>query len=121
VSDLFFDARTPASRLTDMVGWPILQIVVEFIATAPDRFGMQAGDFRNPPDPAMSQTHGLASSQPAPLLFIQPAQQQIELLMIFPMRMLRHLTIRTPTLAGRMLSCHRSTPSLEWTAAYTKR
>jgi hypothetical protein len=120
MSDLFFDARTPASGPSDMVGRPIPQFVVEFVAASPDRFRVQAGDLRDSLESAMPQTLGLASGDPAALLFIQPAQQQIELPMIFPFRMFTRPTGRTTTFVNRRLRCHRPAPSLKYpTAAYT--
>jgi hypothetical protein len=67
-----------------MVRRPITQFVVEFVAAPPDRFRMQSGDLRDALEPTMPETRGLARSHPTTLLFVQPAQQQIELPMIFP-------------------------------------
>ena len=120
MSDLFFDARTPASGPSDVIGRPLPQFIVEFVAAAPDRFRVQAGDLRDPLEAAMPQTHGLARGDPAALLFIQPAQQQIELPMIFPFRMFTRLTGRTTTIVNRRWHRHRPAPSLKClTAAYT--
>src|SRR5207244_219495 len=84
---LFFGARTTAPRQSDMVGRSIAQVVVEFVSAPPDRFRMEAGDLGDPLETSMPQTHRLARCHPATLLFIQAAQQQIELPMIFLSRM----------------------------------
>jgi hypothetical protein len=84
-----------------MIGRSITQLVVEFIATAPDRFRMQASDLRDPLEATVSQPHRFSRSHPATLLLIQPAQQQIELPMIFPFRMLTGQTVRTATIVYR--------------------
>jgi hypothetical protein len=84
-----------------MIGRSITQFVVEFITTTPDRFRMQARDFRDPLEPAMPQTHGFSRRHPATLLFVQPAQQQIELPMIVPLRVLARQTLRTPAIVYR--------------------
>ena len=103
-----------------MLGRPIPQFVVEFIAASPNRFRVQARDLRESLESAMPQTLGLASGDPAALLFIQPAQQQIELPMIFPFRMFTSPTGRTTTFVNRCLRCHRPAPSVKCpTAAYT--
>jgi hypothetical protein len=51
------------------------QFVDQFISAPADGFRMEAGDFRDPLEPAMSQTQGLTPRHPATLLLIQPAQQ----------------------------------------------
>jgi len=101
VSDLFFDARTPASGQPDKVDRSIPQLIAEFVAAPPDGFGMQAGDLRDPLEPPMPQTLGLAPGNPATLLLVQPTQQQIELPMIVPLRMLTRLTGLTTTFVNR--------------------
>jgi len=70
-----------------MVGGPMAQAVVEFVSAPPNRFRMEAGDLCDALKAPMPQTHGLTCCHPAPLLLIQPAQQQIELPMIFLLRM----------------------------------
>jgi hypothetical protein len=84
-----------------MVGWPIAQVVVEFVSAPPNRFRMEAGDLCNTLEAPMPQTHGLTCCHPAPLLFIQPAQQQIELPMIFPIRMFTRSASRTTAFVNR--------------------
>jgi len=85
-------------------------VIVEFVPTTPDRFRMKPGDLRDPLETAMSQTLRLARRHPATLLFVQPAQQQIELPMIFAVRMVTHPAIRTTALVHRPFRGHR--PSL---------
>ena len=85
--DLFFDAWTTSAGQPDTVGRPIVQFAFEFVPATPDGFRMEAGNLRDPFETAMSQTLGLAGRHPAPLLLIQTTQQQIELLVIFTLRM----------------------------------
>jgi hypothetical protein len=84
-----------------MIRRSVAQFVVEFIATAADGFGMKAGDLGNPLESSMPQPHGLSGRHPAPLLLVQPAQQQIELPMTFPIPMFTRLTVRTTTFVNR--------------------
>jgi hypothetical protein len=99
--DLFFDARSPAAGQANVVGRPIAQFVLEFVAASPDGLRMQAGDLGDALEPAMSQTLGLAGRDPATLLFIQPTQQHIELPMIVPFPMVTRQTGRTTTIVDR--------------------
>lgn len=126
MSGLFFDARTPATRLSHMVGGAIPQLVIEFLAAPANRFRMQAGDFRHLSQTAMSATEGLSPRDPAALLFVQPAEQHIELPMIIPIHMVTQPTGRTTTLMNRQFRCHRPIPflgvaeSLHQTVEFTK-
>src|SRR5207302_1750739 len=110
--DLFFGARTTASRQSDMIGRPIAQVIVEFVSVPPDRFRMQAGDLGEPLEASMPQMLRLACCHPAPLLLIQPAQQQIELPMIFLFRMFARKASRTTALMNRPWCAHCPTPFL---------
>jgi len=59
---------------------------------------MQAGDFRHLFQAAMSATKRLATRDPTALLFVQPAQQHIELPMILPIPMIPSTARRAPAL-----------------------
>src|SRR5258708_1758836 len=86
----------------------------------PDRFRMEASDRCDPLKAPMPQTLRLACCHPATLLLIQPAQQQIELPMIFPFRMFTRPTSRTTALVNRLWCAHSPTPSLKCPTVYTK-
>lgn len=96
-----------------MAGRPTSQFVVEFVAATPDRLGVQAGNLGDPLEATVPQSLGLTRRHPATLLFVQPAQQQIELPMIRPHRVFTHLTRLTTTIVNRQWRRHRPTPSLE--------
>jgi len=102
----FFGTRATAPVQSDAVGRPIPQFVFEFVPAPPDRFGMQAGDLRDPLESTMPEPHGLTRRHPATLLLVQPAQQQIEVPMIVPIRMLTRSTGRTPTFVNRQFRGH---------------
>lgn len=95
-----------------MIGRPIAQVIVEFVSAPPDRFRMEAGDLGDPLEAPMPQTHRLACCHPATRLLIQPAQQQIELPMIFLSWMFARKTRCTTALVDRPWSAHRPTPFL---------
>lgn len=67
----------------------------------PDRFGVQAGHPSDPLETTMPQTDGRAPGEPATLLLVQPARQQNELPMVFPLRMLTCPTGLTTALMNR--------------------
>lgn len=73
---------------------------------------MEAGDLCDPLEAPMPQTLGLSCGHPATLLLIQPAQQQIELPMIFPFRMFTRTASRTTAIVNRPWCAHRPTPFL---------
>jgi hypothetical protein len=81
---------------------------------------MKAGDLCDALEAPMPQAHGLTCCNPAPLLLIQPAQQQIELPMIFPFRMFTRAASRTPAIVNRPWRAHCPTPSLECPTVYTQ-
>ena len=103
--------RPPPGNRTWSVG-PISQVVVEFVAAPPNRFRMEAGDLCDALEAPMPQTHGLTRRHPAPLLLIQPAQQQIELPMIFAVRMFTRSASRATALVNRQ--CLPIVPPLPW-------
>jgi hypothetical protein len=103
---LFFDGRTSATGETHAVGWATLEILVEFIATDANGFGMQARNFGNLLDAAMPTSSGLASGDPASFLFVQAAENQIEVPMVLFLQMIASLTCRTCALPNRAFLCH---------------
>jgi hypothetical protein len=98
-----------------MVDRPTSQFVVEFVSAPPDRLRMEAGDLCDPLKAPIPQTLGLSSGHPATLLLIQPAQQQIELPMIFPFRMFTRAASRTTAIVNHHWYAHCPTPSLDCT------
>jgi hypothetical protein len=62
-------------------------LVDEFVSATSDRFGMQAGDFRDPLKAAVSQPHGFTRGGPPTLLFVQSAEKKIELAVIIAVGM----------------------------------
>src|SRR6266700_2654440 len=116
----FFRCADDRPRQSDLVGRPIAQVVVELVAAPPDRFRMEASDRCDPLKAPMPQTLRLACCHPATLLLIQPAQQQIELPMIFPFRMFTRPASRTTALVNRLWCAHSPTPSLKCPTVYTK-
>ena len=61
---------------------------------------MQARDFRDLPDPPVTDPRRLPARNPPPLLLIQPAEQHVELSMIFPLGMVASSTRRATTLVN---------------------
>ena len=110
---IFFSTRgrpPPGSR-TRSVGRP-RRSLVEFIAADANGLGMQSRDFGNLLNAAMPAPPGFASGHPTPLLFIQAAENQIEVTMVFLFGMVASLTCRTPTFVNRTFRCHHRPPSL---------
>jgi hypothetical protein len=118
--DLFFDARTTTARQSDLIDGSISQFVLEFVAAPPNRFRMKAGDLGDSLKTTMSQAHGLSPRNPTTLLLVQPAQEKIELPMIFSGRMFTSLAIRASTLVNDQFCGHCPTPSLECPTIYTE-
>jgi len=92
---------------------------MEFVAAPPNGFRMEASDFRNPLKTTMSQAFGLSRGNPTTLLLIQSAQEQIELPMIFSIRMFTGTTRSTTTLVNHQFRAHCPTTSLECPTIYT--
>jgi len=69
---------------------------------------MQAGDFRDLFDPAMPQPHGFTTGDPAPLLFVEPIQQSIELSMFIACGMFHFRSTCSTTTLVAQLPCHNS-------------
>jgi hypothetical protein len=118
--DLFFDPRTTPAGQSDLINGSISQFAVEFVAAPPNRFRMEAGDLGDPLKTAMPQALGLSSRNPTTLLFVQPAQKQIELPMIFVCRMFTSLAVRATTFVNHQFRGHCPTPSLECPTIYTE-
>lgn len=110
--DLFFNARTTAAGPAHVVNRSIQQVGGKFVATAANRFRMQPRDLRHPLDSAMPQPPRLPADDPAALLLVQPAQQQVQLVMIRPFRMLTRATRRAATLVNQKFFRHRP-PSMD--------
>jgi hypothetical protein len=58
---------------------------------------MQTRDFRDLLDPTVTEPRGLTARHPTTLLLNQPAEQHIQLSMIFPLRMVAQPTRRATT------------------------
>jgi hypothetical protein len=58
-----------------------LEIGVEFFAATADRIGMEAGDLGQEFVAAVSDLDGLQSRQPAALLFIEAAEDEVDAMM----------------------------------------
>jgi hypothetical protein len=100
---VFFDRWPPATRQAHSVRGPILQVGVEFSSTPADGFDMHSCDLRQQGRAAVSQLFGLQAYVPATLLFIQPTEQQVHLMVQFLVWMIsRLLTIPTLTLMDRL-------------------
>jgi hypothetical protein len=112
VRDLFFHARTPAPGEPHAVDWPADEIPVEFIATDANGFGVQAGDFGNPFNATMPTPLRFASGDPTSLLFIQAAENQIEIPMVLSFWMIASPTCRTSAFVNRTFLRHHRPPSL---------
>jgi hypothetical protein len=67
---------------------------------------MQAGDLRDLPNAPMPAATGFASGNPAALLFIGAAQNQEQILMILPLRMLALLARWATTFPLRTIPRH---------------
>ncbi len=111
---VFFHARPTAPGQSHRVGGPISQVVVEFVWAPPNRSRMEAGYLCDALEAPLPPTHSLTCCQPAPLLLIQPAQQQLELPMIFPFRMFTRAASRATALGNRQCCAHR--PPSPWSA-----
>ena len=61
---------------------------------------MQTRDFRDLLDPTMADPCGLTARDPPTLLLIQPAEQHIEISMLFPLRMVASPTHHATTLVN---------------------
>ena len=112
IAGSFFDGRTPTTWKPHAIGRPVEEIPVEFIAIDPNGFGMQSRDFGDLLNAAVPSPLGFASRDPTPLLFIQTAEDQIEVAMILFFRFFANPTCRTPTFVNHNLRCHHRPPFL---------
>jgi hypothetical protein len=120
VWDLFFNARSAAASTADTIHWKIREILLEFVASAPNRLVMQTSDFRDLFDSAMPQTHGFTTRDPAPLLLIESIQQRIELPMLIPDGIAQPRSTDPTTTSVARLPCHDApTFLLDWPRFYT--
>ena len=110
--DLFFDARASSPWDSDTVGGPTLQLGLEFVPAAPNRFRMKARDLCDALEATVSQEHGLTRRHPAALLLVQAAEQQVELAMILQCRMLSRPAGATIALVNPRWCSHGPTPFL---------
>jgi len=67
---------------------------------------MQSSDFCDLFDPTVPQSHGFATGDPSPLLFVKSIQQGIELSMIIPGGTFQPLSTRGTTALMAQLPCH---------------
>jgi len=77
---LHLPRRTPASGGADALGRALGQSGREFPPTAPNGPSVQAGDLRQPRFAAAAKALGFERDEPAALLLIQAADQQIDAL-----------------------------------------
>jgi hypothetical protein len=75
-----------------------LQVSRQFLAPAANGLGVQAGDFGDLPDTPMPAAQSLAAGDPTSLLFVEAAEDQIEVPMIILLGVLSSFTSRTRTL-----------------------
>ena len=61
---------------------------------------MKAGDLGDPLKTTMPQALGLSPRNPTTLLLVQPAHEQVELMMIFSSRMFTSLAVHATTLVN---------------------
>jgi len=78
----FFLQRRPAgARLADAVGGPVGQAVVEFRAAAADGIDAQTEDEGDAGVAAVAELAGLQGGEPAALLLVQAAGEEVHLVM----------------------------------------
>jgi len=110
--DLFFHAWPSTTRKSHAVGRATDEILFEFITTDANGFRVQPRNFGNLLDAAMPAPPGFAAGNPASLLFVQTAENQMEIAMILLLWMITSLTCCTRTVPNRKFPCHRRPPSL---------
>jgi hypothetical protein len=88
-------------------------MVVQFLATATNRFHAQSADCGHEPIAPMSDLFGFQRHHPAALLLVQAAQQEVELMMQFPVLVIFALRANWALALMNVLSRHRLPPSLE--------
>jgi hypothetical protein len=91
-----------------------LKSVLEFVSAASNRFGMHAGDFRDALKAAVPQPHGFTSGGPATLLFVQSAEQKIELPMVLAIGVFSDAAIWATALVNLSFLRRRHRPLPPW-------
>jgi hypothetical protein len=88
-------------------------MVVEFLATAANRLHAQPADCGHEPIAPVSDLLGFQRHHPAALLLVQAAQQEVELMMQLPIRVVFALRANWTLALMNILFRHRLPPSLE--------
>src|SRR5262249_47601778 len=83
----FFPRRAAGPRLPHPVGGPVAQTGLGFLAAAPDRIDMQAGDLGQQDVAAMAVALGLQAGEPTSLLLVQATHDEVDLLVALPLGM----------------------------------
>jgi hypothetical protein len=86
---------------------------VEFLATAANRLHAQPADCGHEPIAPMPDLLGFQRHHPAALLLVQAAQQEVELMMQLPIRVVFALQANWALALMNILFRHRLPPSLE--------
>src|SRR5262249_44979425 len=80
----FFPRRPAGTGPADALGGPVAQLGVEFLPAAADGIDVQAGDLRQQGVAAVADVLGLQGGQPAALLLVQAAHQQVDVVVQGP-------------------------------------
>jgi hypothetical protein len=88
-------------------------MVVQFLATATNRLHAQPADCGHEPIAPMSDLLGFQRHHPAALLLVQAAQQEVELMMQLPIRVVLAMRANWALALMNILVRHRLPPSLE--------
>jgi len=78
----------------------------QFFTSTPDRLFVEASDLGKEEVTAMADAVGLKGDIPAALLFVQAAEQQIDLLMVCPFGVLASLATRRTLTQENIQRCH---------------
>lgn len=89
------------------------EVVEEFVAAAADGFGMEPGDRGDLLESAVAESLGFAGGDPASLLFVQPAEEEVELVVAVPFGMVSGETGGASAFVNRRWRRHDLAPSLE--------
>jgi hypothetical protein len=101
--DLFFEARSATAGQAYAVTWPILQRGSQFGASTPDRLGVESRDLGDQAVTAVADAVGFEGGIPAALLFVETAEQEVDLGMERPVGM-RPLLLAVGTGTGTNLA-----------------
>jgi hypothetical protein len=80
--DLFFNRWTSSPSQTNLVGWTLTKTLLQFLLPTLDRLLVQSSDLPEQAHSTMTDPVGFHSHIPTALLLIQPAYQQVHLLML---------------------------------------